>query len=58
MGLRFLVDVGVGKKVEDWLTLHDYDALSVREIDPKMDDKDILKLAVSESGTLRIRAKE
>ena len=49
MGLRFLVDVGVGKKVEEWLTSHGYDALFVRHIDSKMKDKDILRLAVSES---------
>jgi predicted nuclease of predicted toxin-antitoxin system len=49
VGLRFLVDVGVGKKVEEWLTSHGYDTLFVRQIDSRMEDKDILRLAVSES---------
>lgn len=47
--LKFLVDVGVGKKVEKWFTSHGYDVISVREINPKMEDKEILNLAVSES---------
>jgi len=45
---RFLVDVCVGKAVEDWLVANAYDALTVREIDPRMSDADVLKLAVSE----------
>jgi len=42
------VDVCVGKAVEDWLVANAYDALTVREIDPRMSDADVLKLAVSE----------
>ena len=49
MELKFLVDVGVGKKVEQWFTRSGYDAKSVREIDPRMEDRDILRMAVSES---------
>jgi hypothetical protein len=30
--LKFLIDVGVGKKVEKWLMNHGYDIKSVRDI--------------------------
>ncbi len=49
MELKFLIDVGVGEKVEMWFRRHGHDMIAVREIDPKMKDKDILSLAVSES---------
>ncbi len=47
-GLRLLVDVGVGKKVERWLQEHGCDVKSIRNINPWMSDKEILKIAVSE----------
>jgi predicted nuclease of predicted toxin-antitoxin system len=46
--LKFLVDVGVGKKVEQWLQRGRYDIKAVRDINPKMDDREILGIAVSE----------
>ena len=48
-GLRFLVDVGVSKKVEEWLLKNGYDIKTVRDIDPKMSDNEVLIMAVSES---------
>jgi len=45
---KFLVDMGVGKKVEEWLSTNDYNIKTVRSIDPKMKDIDVLKLAVTE----------
>ena len=47
-GLRLLVDVGVGKKVEKWLQEYGCDVKSIRDINPQMSDKEILKAAVSE----------
>ena len=47
--LKFLVDVGVGKKVEEWLKENGYDVKTVRSIDPKVKDTEILKIAISES---------
>jgi len=44
-----LVDVGVGKKVEKWLLENGYDVKSVRDINPKAKDSEILNLAVLES---------
>ena len=46
--LRFIVDVGVSAMVERWLQKHGYDIKNVRDIDPRMIDKEILKMAVSE----------
>ena len=34
--LKFLVDLGVGKKVEQWLLDNGYDVKTVRELNPKM----------------------
>ncbi len=46
--IKFIVDMGVSKKVEDWLSTNDYDIKAIRDIDPRMKDRDILKLAVTE----------
>ncbi|MCI0529224.1 MAG: DUF5615 family PIN-like protein [Nitrospira sp.] len=46
---KFLVDVGVGKKVERWLLQSQYDVKAVRDISSSMEDDEILQMAVSES---------
>lgn len=46
--LKFLIDVGVGKKVEKWLAENDHDIKCMRDINPKADDSEILHLAVTE----------
>lgn len=46
---RFLVDVGVGKKVQRWLSANGYDVKCVRDIDPAMQDDKILRIAASEN---------
>ena len=46
--IRFIVDMGVSKKVEEWLSTNDYDIKAIRDFDPRMKDRDILKLAVTE----------
>jgi len=53
-GLKFLVDVGVGKKVEDFLYKSGYDVLPVRKINPSMSDSEIIGIAAKEN---RIRGK-
>lgn len=45
---RFLFDVGVGKIVENWVKAQGYDVMAVRDINPKMPDVDILKMAEKE----------
>lgn len=49
--LKFLVDVGVGKKDESFLSESEYDFKSIREIEHKMKDSDILKIANDEKGS-------
>ena len=46
--IRFIVDMGVSKKVEDWLSKNDYDIKAIRDINPRMRDIDVLRLAVTE----------
>ncbi|MBA2491166.1 MAG: DUF5615 family PIN-like protein [Gammaproteobacteria bacterium] len=45
--LKFLVDVGVGAKVEEWLRNNGFDVQAIRDIDPRMDDTAILNTAAS-----------
>ena len=46
--LKFLVDVGVGKKVESFLIDSGHDVKSVRQIDHRMKDSEILRIANAE----------
>lgn len=46
--MKFLVDIGVSKAVEEWMREAGYDVLGVRDIDPKASDSEILSIAVSE----------
>lgn len=46
--MKFLIDIGVGKSVEEWFKTNGYDVKSVRDIDSRAKDADILKLATSE----------
>ncbi len=43
--IKFLVDVGVGNKVEVWLDSQGYDTKAVRDLDPRMSDNEILQMA-------------
>ena len=46
--LKFLVDVGVGKKVEEYLLEEKYDTKAVRSLDQRMPDQEIIRLAAIE----------
>jgi len=46
--LKFLVDVGVGRKVEEYLLEKRYDTKTVRSLDQKMPDQEIIRLAALE----------
>lgn len=46
--MKFLVDVGVGKKVENWLKGNGFDVVSVRDIDSRAKDSQILRWAVDQ----------
>ena len=47
--LKFLVDVGVGKSIEDFLSRSGYDTKAVRKIDPRLEDEKIIRIAASEN---------
>jgi uncharacterized protein with PIN domain len=47
--LRFLVDVGVGKGIERYLREEGYDTKAVRDINPRMEDEEIIRASVSEN---------
>jgi predicted nuclease of predicted toxin-antitoxin system len=47
--LKFLVDVGVGMSVDKWLRENGHDVLSVRDVDSRAKDPDILQSAVREA---------
>jgi predicted nuclease of predicted toxin-antitoxin system len=47
--LKFLIDVGVGGGIEIYLREEGYDTKAVREIEPQMEDEEIIRLAVSEN---------
>ena len=47
--LKFLVDVGVGKGIEDYLHAEGYDIKAVRDIDPCMEDENIIRTAFLEN---------
>ena len=46
--MKFLVDVGIGKKVENWLKENGFDVLSVRDIDSRAKDSQILRWAIDQ----------
>lgn len=46
--MKLLVDVGVGKAVEDWLNTQGHDVVAVRDLDPHMPDSKILARAAKE----------
>lgn len=59
---KFVIDMGVGVSIEHFLQAMGHHVFSVRQINPKMADQDILALALAVSaivitiGRLRIRA--
>ncbi len=47
--LKFILDVGVGNKVEHYLTSQGYDATLISTINPSMPDSEILAIAENEN---------
>jgi len=41
--IKFLIDVGVGKKVEEYLLGKSYDTKAVRSLDHRMPDHEIIR---------------
>ncbi len=49
MELKFLIDVGVGKGIENYLHAEGYDIKAVRDIDPCLEDEKIIRTAFLEN---------
>ncbi len=47
--IKFLIDVGVGKGIENYLHEEGYDIKSVRDIDPCLEDEKIIRTAFLEN---------
>lgn len=47
--MKFLVDVGVSNKVEEYLESSGFDTKCIREIDPRLKDIEIIKIASEEN---------
>jgi hypothetical protein len=45
-GIKFLIDVGVGRGVEEFLASEGFDTKAVRDINPSMSDREVLRLAL------------
>ena len=43
--LKIIIDVGVGRIIEEWLSLQGFDVTIIRKLNPEMTDLDIIKLA-------------
>lgn len=48
----FIVDAGVGKSVEEWLTNEGYNVISIRLLNAEMEDEQIISLALSENAII------
>ncbi len=49
---KFVIDVGVGRSVENWLTSQKFSVFSISLINPEMTDVEILQLAFNENAIL------
>jgi predicted nuclease of predicted toxin-antitoxin system len=49
---NFIIDVGVGKSVEQWLTDEGYKVISIRSLNAEMEDGQIVSLALTEDAII------
>ena len=49
---KIVIDVGVGKIVEEWLALQKFKIISIRKINPEMSDLGILNLSNREEALI------
>lgn len=50
--IKFVVDVGVGRSIENWLTSQSFSVFSIGLINAEMTDAEILQLAFNENAIL------
>ncbi len=43
--LKIIIDVGVGRIIEEWLTQQGFNVIAITKVNPEMADLDIIKLA-------------
>lgn len=49
---KFVIDVGVGRTIEDWLISNNFLVVSITTLNPEMEDKAILELANEEEAII------
>ena len=49
---KFIIDVGVGRSVEEWLKSQEFNVVIIGSINPEMKDFEIIKLANMEDGII------
>ena len=52
MEIKFVIDVGVGKAVENYLKDSNYEIICIRDINPFMSDLGILEVAVENNAVI------
>ncbi len=50
--LKFIVDVGVGRIIEEWIEHQGFNVISIAKLNPEMADSNILKIADNENAIL------
>ena len=50
--LKFVIDVGVGRSIEEWLASQNFKVLAIASINPEMKDFEIIQLANHEDGII------
>lgn len=50
--LKIIIDVGVGRIIEEWLTQQGFNVIAIIKIDPEMADSDIIRLANNEDAII------
>ena len=49
---KIVIDIGVGRTIEEWISLQNFEIISIRKINHEMPDSDILKLAIQEKALI------
>jgi len=50
--LKIIVDVGVGRIIEEWLSQQGFNIITISKVNPEMADPDIIKLANREDAII------
>ena len=50
--IKFIIDAGVGRSIEEWLISQNFMVLSIVSINPEMEDVNIVKLAGREDAII------